>query len=59
MSLLETTKKKIFPQDSEARGKAKARLDNLALPHWALGDVMDLAIDLAGIMKTVRPQIRK
>lgn len=59
MSLLETTKKKIFPQDSEARDAAKERLDNLAIPHWALGDVMDLAIDIAGITRTTKPQIRK
>lgn len=60
MGLLETTKGKIYPQDSEAREKAKERLDNLALPHWALGDLMDLAIELAGMMgTTVKPQIRK
>ena len=59
MGLLETTKERIYPQDSEARDNAKARLDNLALPHWALGDLMDLAIDLAGMTKTITPKIRK
>lgn len=59
MSLLETTKQKIFPQDSEARENARERLDNLALPHWALGDIMDLAEDIAGIMQTTTPKIRK
>lgn len=59
MTLLENTKQKIFPQDSEARERAKERLDNLALPHWALGDIMDLAIDIAGITKTTQPKIRK
>lgn len=59
MSLLETTKKKIYPQDSEARQLAKDRLDNLALPHWALGDVMDLALDIAGITRDSRPTIGK
>jgi nicotinate-nucleotide--dimethylbenzimidazole phosphoribosyltransferase len=58
MRLLETTKGKIFPQDSEARDAAKERLDNLALPHWALGDIMDLAIDLAGITRTSKPSIK-
>lgn len=57
MSLLEATKQKIFPQNSEARDAAKERLDNLALPHWALGDIMDLAIDIAGITKTTKPTI--
>lgn len=59
MSLLERTVKEIYPQDSEAREKAKQRLDNLAIPHWALGDLMDIAIDLAGIYRTVRPEIEK
>lgn len=59
MSLLEETKAKIFPQDSESRDAAKERLDNLALPHWALGDIMDLATDIAGITRTTKPLIRK
>jgi nicotinate-nucleotide--dimethylbenzimidazole phosphoribosyltransferase len=59
MSLLERTVKEIFPQDSVSRDLAKERLDNLALPHWALGDLMDLAIDLAGIFKTIKPEIKK
>lgn len=57
MSLLERTISKIYPQDSEARETAKDRLDNLAIPHWALGDLMDLALDLAGIYRTVKPVI--
>lgn len=59
MSLLETTIAKICPQDSEARTQAKERLDNLAMPHWALGDLMDLAIELAGMTGTIRPPITK
>lgn len=59
MGLLEITKEKIFPQDSEARDRAKERLDNLALPHWALGDLMDLAVELAGMSQTTKPRIRK
>lgn len=59
MGLLETTKENIYPQDSEARDLAKARLDNLAVPHWALGDLMDMAIELAGMTRTVKPTIRK
>jgi len=59
MSLLERTIKQIYPQDSASRDAAKDRLDKLAIPHWALGDLMDLAIDLAGIMRTVHPEIKK
>lgn len=57
MSLLERTKKQIFPQDSEAREQAKARLDQLAVPHWALGDIMDLAIELAGMTQSMHPPV--
>ncbi len=59
MSLLERTLKKIYPQDSASRDAAKNRLDNLALPHWALGDLMDLAIDLAGMTGTILPSVSK
>ncbi|BCL60832.1 nicotinate-nucleotide--dimethylbenzimidazole phosphoribosyltransferase [Desulfomarina profundi] len=59
MSVLERTIKKIYPQDSEARDKAKDRLDNLALPHWALGDLMDLAIDIAGMTRSLKPDVAR
>lgn len=55
MSLLERTLRDIFPQDTDARDQAKGRLDQLTMPHWALGDVMDLAIDLAGMQGTITP----
>ncbi len=57
MSLLETTIKAIYPQDSEYRDLAKERLDQLALPHWALGDLMDLAIDIAGMTRSMNPVV--
>lgn len=57
MSLLESTIKNIYPQDSESRDRAKERLDQLALPHWALGDLMDLAIDLAGMTRSMKPVV--
>ena len=59
MSLLERTIAKIYPQDSVSRDAAKERLDNLAIPHWALGDLMDLAIDIAGMMRTTRPEVHR
>jgi nicotinate-nucleotide--dimethylbenzimidazole phosphoribosyltransferase len=59
MSLLERTLTKIFPQDSESRQAAKNRLDNLALPHWALGDLMDLAIEIAGMTGTITPSVTR
>lgn len=59
MSLLERTLEKIFPQDSTSRDAAKERLDNLAIPHWALGDLMDLAMDLAGMTRTIQPDLSR
>lgn len=59
MSLFEDTIKAIFPQDSEIRQKAQERLDQLAMPHWALGDLMDLAIDLAGMTRSMNPPVHK
>lgn len=59
MSLLERTVDKIFPQNSETREAAEIRLNSLALPHWALGDLMDLAIDIAGITGTMTPVVKR
>lgn len=59
MSLLEKTTRKIFPQNSEMRAAAEDRLNNLALPHWALGDLMDLAIDIAGMTGTMVPDVKR
>lgn len=58
MSLLERTLQKIYPQNSDSRTRAKERLDQLALPHWALGDLMDLAVDLAGITGSQQPPVK-
>jgi len=59
VSLLERTVEKVYPQNSEMRDAARNRLDNLALPHWALGDLMDLAIDLAGITGSMTPEVKR
>lgn len=59
MSLVDRTVQKIFPQDSESRGRAKDRLDQLAIPHWALGDLMDLALDLAGMTRSMSPPVAR
>jgi nicotinate-nucleotide--dimethylbenzimidazole phosphoribosyltransferase len=57
MGALERTLEQIYPQDSDYRQQAKERLDQLALPHWALGDLMDLAIDLAGMTRSMHPPV--
>ena len=57
MSLIETTVEQISPQDQKYRERAKERLDQLTMPHWALGRLMDLAMDLAGISRSLTPSV--
>ena len=59
MSLLQQTLDRIRPQDAHARAQAQARLDQLIMPHWALGRLMDLAMDLAGMTASVRPPVAR
>ncbi len=59
MSLLQRTLKAIFPQDNDFRNQAQERLDQLALPHWSLGDLMDLGIDLAGMTRSMTPDVSR
>lgn len=57
MSLLETTTQKIAPRDQRARAEARARLEQLTMPKWALGRLMDLAEDLAGMTRSMHPPV--
>ncbi|MFZ5868490.1 MAG: nicotinate-nucleotide--dimethylbenzimidazole phosphoribosyltransferase [Thermodesulfobacteriota bacterium] len=57
MTLLAETIKKIEPLDREAMSKARERLEQLTMPYWALGRLMDLALDLAGMTRSVRPDV--
>jgi nicotinate-nucleotide--dimethylbenzimidazole phosphoribosyltransferase len=57
MSLLEATIKRIAPQDSDFRERARMRLNRLTMPHWALGRLMDLAVDLAGMTRSLSPRV--
>ena len=59
MNLLEQTCKEIFPQDNQYRDQARARLEQLTMPHWALGDIMDLGVDLAGICRSMKPDVSR
>lgn len=59
MGLLEQTVAKVVPQDASCRAAAKARLDQLTMPHWALGRLMDLAVDLAGMTRSIRPAVAR
>ncbi|MHB8836310.1 MAG: nicotinate-nucleotide--dimethylbenzimidazole phosphoribosyltransferase [Candidatus Methylomirabilia bacterium] len=59
MKLLEATCAKIAPLDATAQAIAKTRLDQLTMPHWALGRLMDLALELAGITGSARPPVAR
>ena len=57
--MLDKTIQAIEPQDAEWREKAKQRLDQLTMPHWALGRLMDLAMDLAGMCRSGTPPVAR
>jgi len=59
MSLMEKTISLITPQCQQTRHLATERLSQLTMPHWALGDLMDLAVDLAGMCGTMSPRVKK
>jgi nicotinate-nucleotide--dimethylbenzimidazole phosphoribosyltransferase len=59
MELLNATIKKIPAPDAAARAQAHARLEQLTMPHWALGRLMDLAEDLAGMTASARPPVQR
>jgi nicotinate-nucleotide--dimethylbenzimidazole phosphoribosyltransferase len=59
MKLLQSTLRSIFPPAASARKKARARLEQLTMPHWALGRMMDLAEDLAAMTGKVPPPVAR
>lgn len=59
MSVLQATISAILPQDAAVRAKAHSHLEALTMPYWALGRLLDLAEDLAGITRSLRPPIAR
>jgi nicotinate-nucleotide--dimethylbenzimidazole phosphoribosyltransferase len=59
MNLLNQTVAAIEPQNQTARSRAKDRLDRLTMPHWALGRLLDLALDLAGMTGSLQPPVAR
>ena len=59
VSFLDATYRRIYPQDFDFRRQAEERLNQLTMPHWALGDLMDLAIDLAGMTRSMHPPVTR
>jgi nicotinate-nucleotide--dimethylbenzimidazole phosphoribosyltransferase len=59
MQIIKNTINMIKPVDNLSREKARERLNNLTMPHWALGRIMDLAVDLAGMTRSVNPPLKR
>jgi nicotinate-nucleotide--dimethylbenzimidazole phosphoribosyltransferase len=59
MTLLEETIDGIEGRDLAWRQQAEERLNQLTMPHWALGRVMDLAVDLAGMTRSLTPPLAR
>ncbi len=58
-TLLEKTLGKIVPTDESWREKAKQHILTLTMPPWALGRVLDLAVDLAGMRRSLSPETKR
>ncbi|MBW6486860.1 MAG: nicotinate-nucleotide--dimethylbenzimidazole phosphoribosyltransferase [Syntrophobacterales bacterium] len=59
MMLLQETIAKIEPQDMAVRALAHQRLESLTMPYWALGRLLDLAEELAGITRSLHPAVTR
>lgn len=57
--MLKETIRDITPRNEGVRASARARLEQLTMPHWALGRLMDLAEDLAGMTGSLHPAIKR
>ena len=56
---LEDVLQAIEPRDATTEALARQRLNQLTMPHWALGRLMDLAVDLAGMTRRLRPPVTR
>lgn len=59
MRPIDATIHAIAPQDEASKAQAKRRLDQLTMPHWALGRLMDLALELAGMTRSIKPPVAR
>jgi nicotinate-nucleotide--dimethylbenzimidazole phosphoribosyltransferase len=55
---LDVVVKGIEPLSADWRRRARAYLSNLAIPLWSLGQLLDLAEQLAAIKQTLKPSVR-
>jgi nicotinate-nucleotide--dimethylbenzimidazole phosphoribosyltransferase len=59
MNTLRQTIEKITTADAGKRAEARKRLEQLTMPYWALGRLMDLAEELAGMTGSLKPQVER
>jgi len=59
MSLLEDTVSRIGYADNGARKEATERILEMTMPNWALGRLLDLAVDLAGMTGIARFSVKR
>jgi len=59
MSLMTDTVARIEPAAAEWRERATQRIRTLTMPPWALGRVLDLAVDLAGMTRSLTPPVKR
>ena len=57
-SILQATIGRISPVSADWRLAARKHLDNLAIPLGSLGDLLDLAEQLAAIKESLKPSVR-
>jgi nicotinate-nucleotide--dimethylbenzimidazole phosphoribosyltransferase len=57
--LIDATIRDIAPADPSWREKATQRIATLAMPPWALGRLLDLAVDLAGMTRSLAPPVAR
>jgi nicotinate-nucleotide--dimethylbenzimidazole phosphoribosyltransferase len=56
---LAATCQSIAPHDQAWRARAVSRIEQLTMPRWALGRLCDLAVDLAGMTRSLRPEVER
>jgi nicotinate-nucleotide--dimethylbenzimidazole phosphoribosyltransferase len=56
---LAETIRAIVPADESWRDCARRRIETLTMPPWALGRLLDLAVDLAGMTRSLSPAVAR
>ena len=59
MAILKETIEHTEPAAGEWRDHARARLEQLTMPHWALGSLMDMSVELAAMTRSMDPPVER